>query len=72
MLLFINPLIGWKKEGDFTQEAVMSAYNIMFEEFYPKNRVFIQGLETNMRYAGSKEAIFHAIVRKMQDAPILL
>ncbi|EAL5741198.1 sulfate adenylyltransferase [Campylobacter lari] len=62
--LFINPLIGWKKEGDFTQEAVMSAYKIMFEEFYPKNRVFIQGLETNMRYAGPKEAIFHAIVRK--------
>lgn len=62
--LFINPLIGWKKEGDFTQEAVMSAYKIMFEEFYPKNRVFIQGLETNMRYAGPKEAIFHAIIRK--------
>lgn len=62
--LFINPLIGWKKQGDFTQEAVMEAYEVMFEEFYPKNRVYIQGLETNMRYAGPKEAIFHAIVRK--------
>ncbi|MBF7043640.1 sulfate adenylyltransferase [Campylobacter volucris] len=62
--LFINPLIGWKKQGDFTQEAVMSAYKVMFDEFYPQHRVFIQGLETNMRYAGPKEAIFHAIVRK--------
>ena len=62
--LFINPLTGWKKQGDFTQEAVMSAYDVMFSQFYPKDRVFIQGLETNMRYAGPKEAIFHALLRK--------
>ncbi|MBZ7932092.1 hypothetical protein H2268_07450 [Campylobacter sp. RM12910] len=34
--LFINPLIDWKKKGDFTQEAVMSSYNKMSNEFYPK------------------------------------
>ncbi len=62
--LFINPLVGWKKQGDFTQEAIMSAYDVMFNEFYPKHRVYIRGLETNMRYAGPKEAIFHAILRK--------
>lgn len=62
--LFINPLIGWKKNGDFTQEAVMAAYKVMIEQFYPENRVYLAGLKTQMRYAGPREAIFHAIVRR--------
>lgn len=62
--LFINPITGWKKRGDFTQEAVMAAYNKMIEEFYPENRVYIAGLKTQMRYAGPREAIFHAIIRR--------
>ena len=50
--LFINPIVGWKKTGDFTEEAVMAAYHRMIEEFYPKDRVHIAGLKTQMRYAG--------------------
>ena len=62
--LFINPIIGWKKAGDFTQEAVIAAYNKMVEEFYPNTRVYMDGLKTQMRYAGPREAIFHAIIRR--------
>ena len=62
--LFINPLVGWKKEGDFSENAVMKAYEFMLEEFYPKNRVVLRGLQTAMRYAGPKEAVFHAILRR--------
>lgn len=62
--LFINPIVGWKKTGDFTQEAVMAAYGRMIEEFYPKDRVHIAGLKTQMRYAGPREAVFHAIIRR--------
>lgn len=62
--LFINPLIGWKKKGDFTEEAVMGAYETMIREFYPKNRVHLRGLKTRMYYAGPREAIFHAIIRR--------
>lgn len=62
--LFINPITGWKKKGDFTQEAVMAAYEEMIREFYPKDRVYLAGLKTQMRYAGPREAIFHAIIRK--------
>ncbi len=62
--LFINPIIGWKKAGDFTQEAVMAAYNRMVSDFYPKDRVYIAGLKTQMRYAGPREAVFHAIIRR--------
>lgn len=62
--LFINPIIGWKKIGDFTQEAVMAAYRTMMEEFYPADRTYIAGLKTQMRYAGPREAVFHAIIRR--------
>lgn len=62
--IFINPIIGWKKNGDFTQEAVMAAYHTMIDLFYPKDRVYIAGLKTQMRYAGPREAIFHAIIRR--------
>ncbi len=62
--LFINPLIGWKKKGDFTQEAVIAAYKRMIDEFYPEDRVYMAGLKTQMRYAGPREAVFHAIIRR--------
>lgn len=62
--LFINPIVGWKKTGDFSEEAVMVAYQTMINEFYPKNRLYLAGLKTQMRYAGPREAIFHAIIRR--------
>lgn len=62
--LFINPITGWKKKGDFTQEAVIAAYTEMMKEFYPADRVYMAGLKTQMRYAGPREAVFHAIIRR--------
>lgn len=62
--LFINPIVGWKKKGDFTQEAVIAAYKTMIRDFYPQDRVYMDGLKTQMRYAGPREAIFHAIIRR--------
>lgn len=62
--LFINPIVGWKKTGDFTQEAVIAAYEQMIREFYPAGRVHMAGLKTQMRYAGPREAVFHAVIRR--------
>ena len=62
--LFIQPLIGWKKEGDFTPEAVIKAYEVQVDQFYPTSRVVLDTLRTAMRYAGPREAIFHALIRK--------
>lgn len=62
--LFINPIVGWKKIGDFSEQAVIAGYNRMIDEFYPKDRVHMEGLRTQMRYAGPREAIFHAIIRR--------
>jgi sulfate adenylyltransferase len=62
--LFINPLLDWKKPGDFTEDAVTSAYGAMLRGFYPKEKVYYAGLRTPMRYAGPREAVFHALIRK--------
>jgi len=62
--LFINPLVGWKKVGDFSEEAVINGYEIMINEYYTGLNVYFDTLKTPMRYAGPKEAIFHAIIRR--------
>ncbi|MEE9379078.1 MAG: sulfate adenylyltransferase [Candidatus Lokiarchaeia archaeon] len=62
--LFINPVIGKKKVGDFLDNIIIEAYKALIKEYYPKNRVVLSTFETEMRYAGPKEAIFHAITRK--------
>ena len=62
--LFINPVIGKKKEGDFLDEIIIETYKVLIKEYYPKDRVVLSTFETEMKYAGPKEAIFHAIARK--------
>ncbi|MFX1233504.1 MAG: sulfate adenylyltransferase [Promethearchaeota archaeon] len=62
--LFINPVIGKKKEGDFLDIVIIEAYKALIKEYYPRDRVVISTFETEMRYAGPKEAIYHAIARK--------
>lgn len=62
--LFVNPLIGKKKQGDFKDELILSTYLALIDSYYPKQMVMFVTLHTDMRYAGPKEAIHHAIMRK--------
>ncbi len=62
--LFIHPIIGLKKEGDFDSLVILKAYQILINSYYPHRKVLLAGLSTSMRYAGPREAIFHGIVRK--------
>jgi sulfate adenylyltransferase len=62
--LFIQPLVGWKKSDDFSPEAIIKSYEKMIDKFYPKNKIVMGVLTTPMRYAGPREAIFHAIIRR--------
>jgi sulfate adenylyltransferase len=62
--LFVNPLIGKKKHGDFKDELILSTYLALIDGYYPKQMVMFVTLHTDMRYAGPKEAIHHAIMRK--------
>ena len=62
--LFINPVIGRKKKGDFRDEVILKAYEELIRNYYLKDKAVLAILRTEMRYAGPREAIFHAIVRK--------
>ena len=62
--LFVNPLIGKKKQGDFKDEVILKAYETLIQNYYPNDRAIFATLHTEMRYAGPKEAIHHAIMRK--------
>ncbi len=62
--LFLQPIVGWKKRGDFTAAAVVKAYREFIKDYYPASRAVLGTLKTAMRYAGPKEAVFHAIIRK--------
>jgi sulfate adenylyltransferase len=61
--LFVNPLIGRKKQGDFKDEVILASYEALIDNYYPKNRAMFVTLHTEMRYAGPKEAIHHSIMR---------
>ena len=62
--LFIHPITGKKKIGDFTNNTVLSSYKYLINNYYPKERVILSPLNTFMRYAGPREAVFHAIIRR--------
>jgi sulfate adenylyltransferase len=62
--LFINPVIGRKKKGDFKDEVILASYEEAIRGYYIKERTVMAILQMEMRYAGPREAIHHAILRK--------
>src|SRR6266576_2752278 len=62
--LFVHPIVGWKKSGDFSQRAQFETYEVLLEHYYPAHRTLLGGFYCQVRYAGPREAVFHAIVRQ--------
>lgn len=62
--LFVNPIIGPKKEGDFHDRYIIGAYKVLVNKYYSQDKTHLGTFHTYMRYAGPREAIFHALVRK--------
>ncbi len=62
--LLIQPVIGKKKVGDFKDEYILTAYEILLDRYYSRKRAVLSVLPLKMRYAGPREAVFHAIIRK--------
>lgn len=62
--LFVHPVVGRLKKGDYRPEIILRSYQELLNAYYPKDRVFLSSLSITMRYAGPKAALFFAIVRR--------
>ncbi|MBM3295818.1 MAG: sulfate adenylyltransferase, partial [Candidatus Aminicenantes bacterium] len=62
--LFIHPVVGKLKPGDIPAGVRMKCYRVLLDLYYPKDRVIFKVYPLEMRYAGPREALLHAIIRQ--------
>lgn len=64
--LLVQPKLGEKKPGDYKDDVIIGSYEKLIKHYYPNNQLVLSIFPTRMRYAGPREGVFDAIVRKNQ------
>ena len=62
--ILIHPAVGFTKAGDFKKELIVRSYQRLIDGYYPKNKALLAALGIGMKFAGPREAVFHALIRK--------
>jgi sulfate adenylyltransferase len=62
--LLIHPIVGKLKAGDIPAGVRMDCYRVMLDNYFPQDRVVLRVYPMEMRYAGPREALLHAVIRQ--------
>jgi len=62
--LFVHPVVGPKRKGDYKANVILKCYELMLERYYPKGKVILGAFQNYSRYCGPREAVFTALCRK--------
>ena len=62
--IFIHPLIGPKKKGDYSAQIILKSYDLMIQNYYPEAKVLLGAFQNYPRYSGPREAVFYSSLSK--------